>query len=96
MEKQLVLIWEEILKRDRIGITDNFFELGGHSLHITRMLYRINGVFDIKLQMKAVFTAQNIQELAQSIEEEIVFKSGIAANPEKPIMNEKNSEIWEI
>ncbi|WP_298734486.1 amino acid adenylation domain-containing protein [uncultured Chitinophaga sp.] len=96
VEKQLVLIWEEILKRGNIGITDNFFELGGHSLHITRMLYRINSVFDIKLQMKAVFAAQHIQELAQAVEEEIVFRRGILANPENTILNEKNSEIWEI
>jgi acyl carrier protein len=96
VEKQLVVIWEKILGVGKIGITDDFFELGGHSLHITRMLYEINNAFDLKLQMKTIYASQHIQELAQLIEDEIVFINGITINPTAQITNEKNSEIWEI
>jgi len=96
VQEQLVDIWKRVLKMEQIGIRDNFFELGGHSLHITRMLYEINNVFDIKLQMKNVFASQTICELAGVIEDEIIFKNGIAIDGTEQIINEKTSEIWEI
>ena len=95
-EKKLVAIWEKILEVSNIGISDNFFELGGHSLYITRMLYEINETFDINLQMKNVFVAQNIQELAQLIEEERIFNKGIIVNQKAQKGKDKNIEIWEI
>ncbi len=93
VEKQLVAIWEEILGITPIGILDNFFDLGGHSLHITRMLYEINEVFDVKLKMKSIFSLQNIKELAELIEVEQVFQKGIKNNQKE---NTKNIEVWEI
>ena len=96
LERQLVSIWGEILGIEKIGITDNFFELGGHSLHITRMLHDVNRTFDIKLQMKNVFSVQNIQKLAEIIEDEVVFKQGITTNNVENINIDKNSEVWEI
>ncbi len=32
IEKKLAEIWQEVFRRDRVGIQDNFFDLGGHSL----------------------------------------------------------------
>jgi acyl carrier protein len=96
LEKQLVIIWKKVLGLEKVGITDDFFESGGHSLNITRMLYEINRVFDIKLQIKAVFASRTVQELAQVIEDEIIFKNGVAVNTAEQIINEKNSELWEI
>ncbi len=96
-EKQLVLIWENLLTKSPIGISDNFFELGGHSLHITRMMYEINETFGIKLQMKNAFSAQTIRQLSKLIEDEVVFKKGITADETKPkSKNIKKSEVWEI
>jgi tyrocidine synthetase III len=95
-EKRLVVVWKKVLGVESVGITDDFFELGGHSLHITRMLYEINKVFDIKLPIKAVFASRTVQELAQVIEEEIIFKNGVATGTEDQFTNEKNSELWEI
>ena len=31
-EEQLVHIWKEVLKVEKVGVKDNFFDLGGHSL----------------------------------------------------------------
>ena len=31
MEKLVVAIWEEVLKREKVGVNDNFFDIGGHS-----------------------------------------------------------------
>jgi aryl carrier-like protein len=32
VEKELVRIWKEVLRLERVGLTDNFFELGGDSI----------------------------------------------------------------
>ncbi|MBS7256338.1 non-ribosomal peptide synthetase [Flavobacterium branchiicola] len=95
-EAKLAAIWQEILNIEKVGIMDNFFELGGHSLYVVRMIYKINEVFAIKMKMKDVFTMQNIYELAQSVDNEVVFTTGINAIIKEEITNDKNSEIWEI
>lgn len=76
VEKRLIDIWKNVLGLTRISITDNFFELGGHSLLITRMLYEINKMFAIRLPVKKMVTTRNAQELAQAIEDEMLFSSG--------------------
>ncbi len=93
-EKELVLVWEKLLGVSSIGVTDDFFELGGHSLHITRMLHDINKIFDIKIQIKDIFSSQNILELSRLIDDELIFKKGIAINQTEQI--NKKSEVWEI
>jgi len=80
VEKRLIDIWKNVLGLKRISVTDKFFELGGHSLHITKMLYEINKVFGTRLQVKTILAAQNAQELAQSIEDEMSFSSGADTN----------------
>jgi amino acid adenylation domain-containing protein len=63
-EEKLVLIWQEILKREKIGIKDNFFDLGGHSLKATRLASQIHRIFDVKLALKDLFTAATIEAQA--------------------------------
>ncbi|PGC45316.1 hypothetical protein COM22_31460, partial [Bacillus wiedmannii] len=37
-EKQMALIWSEVLGYEHIGREDNFFHLGGHSLIATQVI----------------------------------------------------------
>ncbi|RBL90503.1 non-ribosomal peptide synthase/polyketide synthase [Chitinophaga flava] len=55
-EEQLVEIWQEVLGRGNIGIKDNFFDAGGHSLKATRLVSLVHRTFDVKLELKDVFT----------------------------------------
>ena len=66
-EKGLAKIWEVILGVEQIGVTENFFELGGHSLLVTKLLSRINKVFNINLELATVYETPVLQQLAQKI-----------------------------
>ncbi|MFA0960210.1 amino acid adenylation domain-containing protein [Roseivirga sp. BDSF3-8] len=98
IETTLAEMWKKVLQVDKVGVMDDFFELGGHSLHITRMLYEINAIFDIKLEIKHVFAARNISTLAQLIENEVAFNEVITGSESKVESAEEsqNTEVWEI
>ena len=67
-QEQLALIWQDILKLDRVGINDNFFAVGGHSLKATKLVSRIFKEFNVKITLREVFMLQSIRALAECIE----------------------------
>lgn len=67
-EIRLVEIWEDVLVRDRIGVHDDFFDLGGNSLRMTRILFKINNDFKIKISLKILYRLITVYELAEFIE----------------------------
>jgi len=62
-EEQLVLIWQEILGVEKIGVRDNFFELGGNSLKAVRVLNKMNSVFNVTLSIEYFFNARTIENV---------------------------------
>lgn len=69
VEEQLAGIWQEVLKRERIGINDNFFELGGHSLLAIQIISRIRNTFRVELPLFSFLETPTIAELAVKISE---------------------------
>jgi acyl carrier protein len=65
LEKQITMIWEEILGISPIGIEDNFFELGGHSLLATLFLSRLHEEVDVRLELKTIFENPTIAAIAR-------------------------------
>ncbi|MGH8131468.1 MAG: AMP-binding enzyme [Steroidobacteraceae bacterium] len=49
IEAALVEIWEELLRKTRVGVHDNFFELGGHSIPAMRLALRARERFGVDL-----------------------------------------------
>jgi acyl carrier protein len=76
IERDLAMIWCELLGIDRVGIYDNFFELGGHSLLATQVLARIRAAFQIELPLQALFSSFTIAELAQQIAQRQIAPGG--------------------
>ncbi|WP_273320833.1 non-ribosomal peptide synthetase [Vallitalea guaymasensis] len=69
-EKEIALIWCNILKHEEIGIDDNFFELGGDSL----LAIQVINVFKekkINIALKDIFDNPTIKSLADFIDEEL-------------------------
>ncbi|HEX9483459.1 MAG TPA: amino acid adenylation domain-containing protein, partial [Gemmatimonadaceae bacterium] len=66
-ERQLVLIWQEVLKKPVIGVADNFFDLGGHSLLAIRILGKISKVFGQRMSLRTLFESPTIELLAKQV-----------------------------
>lgn len=64
LEKRLVAIWEDVLRKDRVGIDDNFFEIGGHSLLATRVMSRINQSLVVEIPLRSLFEMPTIEKLS--------------------------------
>lgn len=77
VEKKLVEIWKQILKRDKIGVDDSFFELGGNSMLLVSMSEQLEKVYPNKTSVTDLFIHPTISKLAKFIEErhEMGFKA---------------------
>jgi len=77
LEEKLVLIWQDILQKEHIGIADSFFELGGHSLKATIMAARVHKETNVKIPLRVIFETPRIKALAQYIakQEENKFRT---------------------
>jgi amino acid adenylation domain-containing protein len=71
-ELQMVNIFQDVLKREDVGIEDGFFDLGGHSLLAIQLFAAIERVFHVHLPLATLFERGNVMNLA-----EIVRKSGM-------------------
>lgn len=66
-EEKLLGIMENVLERDKMGVTDNFFEFGGHSLNATMLVSRINKEFQVEVPLKEIYRKPTVKELAKYI-----------------------------
>jgi amino acid adenylation domain-containing protein/FkbM family methyltransferase len=67
-EKELALIWAELLNVENIGAHDDFFDLGGHSLLAIRAVSRIREKFDVNLSLRNLLESPTLEGLAQVID----------------------------
>ncbi|WP_299258193.1 non-ribosomal peptide synthetase [uncultured Aquimarina sp.] len=97
-EKQLVLIWEEILGIKNIGVTDNFFELGGHSLKIMVLINKINQKFNIEITAGEVYRNMTILRLSKLLKSKnsIVFNEipSIQSQEDGYMMSNEQLRMW--
>ncbi|MCH2195466.1 MAG: amino acid adenylation domain-containing protein [Kordia sp.] len=74
-ERTLVGLWEDILKREQIGVDDNFFLIGGNSLRAMTVINHIQKTFEVKLQLKDFFESATIAEVAEQLDALISLQS---------------------
>ncbi|MGO4295021.1 amino acid adenylation domain-containing protein, partial [Chitinophaga sp. RAB17] len=62
-EQKMVLIWQEILGKERIGINDSFFELGGDSIRILKMISEIRKQLHLEIPVGDIYKHHTIEKL---------------------------------
>jgi iturin family lipopeptide synthetase B len=67
VEQTLTGVMATVLGTEQIGLNDSFFELGGDSIRAIQLVSRL-GQHDLSLQVKDLFQAGNVRELAQRVE----------------------------
>ena len=67
IERQLVQIWQEVLRPRSIGIHDDFFDLGGDSLAAARVISAVIKHFQLEIPLPSLFAAPTIAEMARVI-----------------------------
>ena len=89
-ERQLVEIWETILKIESIGIDDSFFDLGGHSLLAVQLVASIESKMGISIPLRMLFTFSTVSGLASFIDKnELVHHPSTSAT--EPIQSDPES-----
>jgi polyketide synthase PksJ len=63
-EKRITMIWQEVLKLERIGMNDNFFDLGGHSLLLSQVRSKIIEILKKDISMLELFKYPTISTLS--------------------------------
>ncbi|RKH38701.1 condensation domain-containing protein, partial [Corallococcus llansteffanensis] len=68
LEQKLAVLWSEVLRVPRVGLSDDFFALGGHSLLATQLVSRIRSTFSVELPLRALFEATSLEAFATRLQ----------------------------
>ncbi|WP_088833780.1 type I polyketide synthase [Paenibacillus tyrfis] len=68
VEQKLIQFYEEVLGVQQLDIHTPFYELGGDSVNKMQVISRIQEMYPIPLNMKAMYEAQTVAELTDIIE----------------------------
>lgn len=67
-ERKLAAIWQEILRKECIGVNQDFFEIGGQSFDAVRSVSLIKENFGKTLSLGDIWQQRTIENLAKRIE----------------------------
>lgn len=70
IEKQLVDIWERVLRMKPIGIRDDYFELGGTSLLAAQLFTQIEKTTGKKMPLATLFQAPTVEQQANILRQD--------------------------
>jgi amino acid adenylation domain-containing protein len=70
IERAIAIIWQEVLKLEKVGINDNFFDLGGHSLLMFQVKLKLDTALNKELSIIELFQYPTIQSLAKYLSQD--------------------------
>jgi acyl-coenzyme A synthetase/AMP-(fatty) acid ligase/thioesterase domain-containing protein/acyl carrier protein len=77
IERKLVVLWQEVLGVERVGIHDDFFALGGHSLTGASLCVRIEKEFGKKVYPALLVENNSVARLANALRHQSLPRKNI-------------------
>jgi amino acid adenylation domain-containing protein len=65
-QADIAMIWQEILRRERVGAHDDFFELGGDSLLATRVVVRTRDLLGREVPLLTLFDHRTLEGFSRA------------------------------
>jgi amino acid adenylation domain-containing protein len=81
VERRLLKIWREVLKRRQISRHDSFFDLGGNSLRALVLISRIDSEFGRTLPLASLLERPSLAQFAEFLESPAAHSEGSAIVP---------------
>lgn len=82
VEEALTIIWQQLLRVERVGRYNNFFELGGHSLSGIKLITLVAERLGVRLPPASIFQCPTIQQMAELV---MSLNSSSAAVPQAEV-----------
>ncbi|MFE3321610.1 amino acid adenylation domain-containing protein [Nocardia sp. NPDC059195] len=67
-ERTVARVFEDLVGASEVRATDSFFDIGGNSLLATQLVARLAAASNVRLEVRTVFAAPTVAELAALIE----------------------------
>ena len=67
-EKNIIAVWQQVLKSEKFSTMDNFFDIGGHSVLIPQIVIKLFRQFNHKIKIVDIFQFPTVRELAAFID----------------------------
>ncbi|MFE0751294.1 amino acid adenylation domain-containing protein [Gordonia sp. NPDC058843] len=81
VERAVALVFADVLGLDEVSVTVPFFDLGGNSLAAMRVVARIGEQLGVDLDVRALFRAPTVRELARILTRRRVAEHPLVARP---------------
>lgn len=95
LERQLVRLWGQLLDQpdDGLSCEANFFALGGHSLLASQMIHQGARDYDLALEMRDLFVAPTIRQLAALLAQRNVEQRPVRALTHHPVPSPEQDKM---
>lgn len=77
LERELVELWKETLKVEKIGVNDNFFELGGHSLLAAQMVWSLKQRYPQEVPLRKLFEGPTVAGVAKILNPALAAETAV-------------------
>lgn len=67
IEKQVVTLWQQVLRQDSIGIDDNFFNLGGNSINAIQLVTQLSKLYGKEILLNDFWIHPSISALTDAL-----------------------------
>ncbi|MED2729266.1 non-ribosomal peptide synthetase, partial [Bacillus thuringiensis] len=71
LEKEIAMIWGEVLGYKKVSMKDNFFKSGGESLLATKFISLVRNKLKIELPIKIIFEVTTLEEFVLIVKQEL-------------------------